>query len=403
MQVIARDGSVPIKHWTEGVEFEDSAKDQLTKLAILPFVKAISVMPDVHAGIGSTVGSVIATKAAIIPALIGVDIGCGMMAVKTSLTANQLPDDLKAIRSVMEAAIPHGRTNNGQKGDRGAWGEPPDFVLETWATIEPAYRRIVEKHGQVSHKRVTEQMCSMGSGNHFSEACLDKEGSVWLMLHSGSRGVGNAIGSYFIELAKKDMQRWFINLPDQNLAYLPEGTEHFDDYIEAMSWAQDYAKLNRNLMMGNTIRALAKSKLLPDFTADMMVVDCHHNYASLERTNHDNLWVARKGAVRARRTDIGIIPGSMGTGSFIVRGLGNADSLNSCSHGAGRRMSRTQARNTFTVKDHEAATVGVECRKDKEVIDETPGAYKSLTAVMDAQKDLVEVLYELKQVICVKG
>ena len=404
MQVIADKGSAPIKAWVDGVEFEEGAKAQLKNIAAMPFIyRHVAVMPDVHAGIGATVGSVIATRGAIIPAAVGVDIGCGMMAVKTSIKAEQLPDNLSDIRSAIEAAIPHGRTDNGGRNDRGAWGDTPDVVLAAWAEMEPAFRTIVEKNGKVSHKRPHNQLCSLGGGNHFVELCIDKADSVWLMLHSGSRGVGNTIGSYFIDMAKREMERWFIKLPDMNLAYLAEGSQHFNDYVEAVSWAQNYAKVNRELMMTAAITALRRTKLLPSFTTDEMVVNCHHNYIAKENHFHDNVWITRKGAVRARKNDIGIIPGSMGARSFIVRGKGEPESFASCSHGAGRRMSRTQAKNTFSVEDHKKATEGVECRKDADVIDETPGAYKPIQNVMDAQSDLVEVLYELKQVICVKG
>ncbi len=244
---------------------------------------------------------------------------------------------------------------------------------------------------------------TLGTGNHFIELCLDEDDQVWVMLHSGSRGVGNRIGSYFIELAKEDMRRWFINLPDQDLAYLPEGTEHFDDYVHAVHWAQDYARTNRELMMDAVLEALRGSGILPAFEARLEAVNCHHNYVAREHHYGENVFVTRKGAVRARRGDLGIIPGSMGARSFIVRGLGNAESFHSCSHGAGRAMSRTEARRRFSVADHAAATAGIECRKDEDVIDETPMAYKSIDAVMHAQRDLVEIVHTLRQVVCVKG
>jgi tRNA-splicing ligase RtcB len=404
MQVIHEEGSLPIKHWTEGVEFQDHAKAQLRNLAKMSgLFKAVCVMPDVHAGRGSTVGSVFATKSIVIPSAVGGDIGCGMSAVKTSLTANDLPESLRELRLAIEYAVPVGRTDNGGRNDRGSWGDPPDFVREAWGELETDYRKIVDQNGRVSHPRVVHQLASMGSGNHFLEICLDKEGCVWIMLHSGSRGIGNSIGTYFGDLAKKDMERYFIDLPDMNLAFIPDGAPHFKPYIEAMEWAQKYAKVNRDLMMASSIRAIAKTKLLPKFTADLVVVDCFHNFTARENHFHENVWITRKGAVRARKNDLCILPGSMGTRSFIVQGKGNPESFTSCSHGAGRRMSRTEAKNTFTVKDHEKATEGVECRKDKDMIDETPGAYKDVDAVLAAEAELITPLYELKQILCIKG
>ncbi|MCX5747919.1 MAG: RtcB family protein [Proteobacteria bacterium] len=395
---------VPIKAWTNGVPFETEAEAQLRRVAALPFVhKWIAVMPDVHAGIGATVGSVIACKKAVIPAAVGVDIGCGMMAVKTSLRAEQLPDDLRALRTAIEAAVPHGRTNNGAANDRGAHGEPPVRTVAAWAELSAGYDAIHAKHQSVGSAMRVNQLGTLGTGNHFIEICLDEAGCVWVMLHSGSRGIGNKIGSYFIERAKLEMRRWFVNLPDADLAYLPEGSEMFDDYIHAVEWAQAYARANRELMMHATIEALRAAQVLPAFTAHLEAVNCHHNYISRERHYDENVIVTRKGAVRAREGELGIIPGSMGAKSFIVRGKGNAESFTSCSHGAGRAMSRTKAKKLFTLDDHAAATAGVECRKDADVIDETPAAYKSIDAVMAAQADLVDVVYTLKQVVCVKG
>jgi tRNA-splicing ligase RtcB len=395
---------VPIKAWTRGVAFEDGAKQQLRNLASLPFIHQwIAVMPDVHAGLGATVGSVVATRKAVIPAAVGVDIGCGMMAVRTSLRADQLPDDLKPLRLAIEAAVPHGRTDHGGKNDRGAWGEVPTSHAEAWAALEPGYRRIVDAHQSSGHTQRVHQLGTLGTGNHFIEICLDEADHVWVMLHSGSRGIGNRIGSYFIERAKADMRRWFVNLPDEDLAYLPEGSPLFDDYVHAVSWAQDYARTNRELMMANVIAALRRLPGLPPFEAHLEAINCHHNYVSREKHYGQSVIVTRKGAVRARAGELGIIPGSMGARSFIVRGKGNPESFESCSHGAGRVMSRNQARKRFTLEDHAAATAGVECRKDADVIDETPGAYKEIDAVMAAQADLVDIVHTLKQVVCVKG
>jgi len=402
-ELIESDGA-PIKAWTRGVHVEDVAKKQLRNLAGLPFIhKHIAAMPDVHWGMGATVGSVIATKGAIIPAAVGVDIGCGMIAQRTTLTANDLPDNLHGLRTAIEARIPHGRTNDGGPGDRGAWGDSLPEVAEL-DTHMWGLQAIVDKHPKIEQaaKRARSHAGTLGTGNHFVEVCLDLEGRVWVMLHSGSRGIGNRIGTHFIELAKKDMRRWFINLPDQDLAYFPEGSELFNDYRQAVNWAQGFARINRQIMMEAALSALREAVPKP-FVCDCEAVNCHHNYVSEERHFGKNVLVTRKGAVRAGEGDLGIIPGSMGAKSFIVRGKGNRESFCSCSHGAGRSMSRTEAKRRFTLADHIAATEGVECRKDEDVIDETPAAYKDIDAVMAAQSDLVEVVHTLRQVVCVKG
>ncbi len=397
----------PIKAWTVGVPFEAEAEAQLRRVAALPFIhKWVAVMPDVHAGIGATVGSVVATKGAIIPAAVGVDIGCGMMAVKTTLTATDLPDNLRALRTTIEAAVPHGRTDNGGPNDRGAWSDLPAGVGAAWAELEPGYQELSAKFPKLGRGSSVSQLGTLGTGNHFIEVCLDEEDHVWFMLHSGSRGVGNRIGSFFIELAKKDMRTWMVNLPDENLAYLPEGTEHFGDYWKAVSWAQKFAAKNRELMMSAVVAAVsddAHKTSLPPFALVDVAVNCHHNYVAREHHYGANVLVTRKGAVRAAEGDLGIIPGSMGAKSFIVRGKGNRESFHSCSHGAGRKMSRTAAKKRFTVEDHAEATKGIECRKDADVIDETPAAYKSIDDVMNAQRELVDVVHTLRQVVCVKG
>ena len=399
---VIHEGGLPIKAWVKGVPLEDAARQQLVNVASLPFIhKHIAAMPDVHWGMGATIGSVIPTKGAIIPAAVGVDIGCGMMAVQTTLRADQLPDSLTATRSDIEAAVPHGRTDNGGKNDRGAWGEIPSGPGNRWSGLSDRYAAITDKHPKALAPNNARHMGTLGTGNHFIEVCLDEGDQVWVMLHSGSRGCGNRIGTYFIQAAKKEMERWFINLPDKDLAYLVEGSELFDDYIEAVEWAQDYAYENRKEMMSATLAALRNT--LPDFAVTDMAVNCHHNYVTKENHFGANVWLTRKGAVRAREGDLGIIPGSMGVRSYIVRGKGNPVSFCSCSHGAGRAMSRGQAKKEFSLEDHAKATEGVECRKDADVIDETPGAYKDIDAVMAAQADLVEVVHTLKQVICVKG
>jgi tRNA-splicing ligase RtcB len=403
-KVIDSDAGVPIKAWINGVALESAAEQQLRNVAAMPFVyKWVAAMPDVHWGIGATVGSVIPTKGAIIPAAVGVDIGCGMIAVQTTLRADQLPDDLKAVREGIERSVPHGRTDNGGRNDRGAWHDIPEHHASEWLRLKPAYDEIQSRHPKLGKGNDLNHLGTLGTGNHFIEICLDTGGAVWVMLHSGSRGVGNRIGSYFIELAKKDMRKWFINLPDENLGYFPEGTEHFTDYVRAVHWAQDFAMTNRRLMMENIIRSLKGSGRLPPFETTEQVVNCHHNYVAVENHFGAKVFVTRKGAVRAGAGDMGIIPGSMGARSYIVRGLGNEESFQSCSHGAGRVMSRAEARRRFTLDDHARATEGIECRKDAGVIDETPGAYKPIDAVMEAQKDLIEVVHTLRQVVCVKG
>lgn len=390
-----------IKLWTRGVPVEDDAKTQLCNLARLPFIFShLAVMPDVHLGKGSTIGSVIPTLGAVIPAAVGVDIGCGMIAARTSLSAADLPDNLAGWRAAIEKAVPHGRTPGNR--DRGAWSNPPADVDAVWAELEPDFRRIVEKHPKLARTNNRNHLGTLGTGNHFIEVCLDEADKVWFMLHSGSRGVGNAIGSYFIELAKEDMRRYFINLPDADLAYFPQGTEHFRDYVEAVEWAQSYARLNRALMMKHVAEAV-RGVMAKPFEAEVEAVNCHHNYVQREHHFGKNILVTRKGAVSARDGELGIIPGSMGARSYIVRGKGEEQSFCSCSHGAGRMMSRSEAKRRFTVADQARATEGVECRKDAEVIDEIPMAYKDIDAVMRAQADLVEIVHTLKQVVCVKG
>jgi tRNA-splicing ligase RtcB len=392
-RVIHEEGARPIKIWTD--EVENTALQQLKNLARLPFIagNGVACMPDVHAGIGATVGTVIATDKAIVPAAVGVDIGCGMNAVRLSLKASDLPDSLLAIRHQIERDVP--------LGAGGAHRQDNMFDVE----LHKRYLEIVKKHKGVYNRNMEAQCGTLGSGNHFIELCIDEAQDVWVMLHSGSRGVGNLIGRYFIEKAKKRMEQYFISLPDGDLAYLPEDTDDFNDYVEAVNWAQDYALENRRVMMDAVIAALHRHIIVaaPGFTITQEAINCHHNY--VERENHfgRNLWVTRKGAIRAREGDLGIIPGSMGQRSYIVRGKGNLESYCSCSHGAGRKMSRAQARRTFTVADLEAQTAGVECRKDDAVLDEIPGSYKDIDAVMENQRDLVEVVHVLKQILCVKG
>ena len=393
---VLTESRVPVKVYTD--EIEGSARQQLLNVATLPFVHHhVAAMPDVHTGIGATVGSVIATHRAIIPAAVGVDIGCGMMAARLSLTADALDEKrLRLVFNQIGRDVPVGRGQHREERAAGQAARP----------FEAGLARILEKHPGVrkacgKSTNWALQMGTLGGGNHFIELCLDDDGRVWVMLHSGSRGIGNAIGTYFIDLARRDMERWFIQLPDRDLAYLPEGSEHFEDYIEALGWAQAYAARNRETMLSLILAALRRH--LPPFEVTSEAVNCHHNYVEREHHFGADVWVTRKGAIRARAGDLGIIPGSMGAKSYIVRGKGAADSFQSCAHGAGRRMSRGQAMKSFTREDLARQTEGVVCRKDEGVIDEIPGAYKDIDTVMENQRDLVEVVHTLKQVVCVKG
>jgi len=397
IQLSLNKGRVPVHVWTEAVEHQ--AIEQLLNVSRLPIVQPhVAAMPDVHAGIGATVGSVIPTRGAIIPAAVGVDIGCGMNALRLSLRAEQLPDSLRRVRNGIEAAIPVGFDIHGNDPVLRSTITPLARGLEAITNKHPAIARMQKRRPFDVWVR---QLGTLGGGNHFIELCLDESGVVWVMLHSGSRGIGNAIGRYFIALAKKDMEDRRGSLPHKDLAYFEEGARHFDDYVEAVYWAQDYAMTNRREMMRLILDALRA--VLPPFEVTKEAINCHHNYVALESHFGAQLYVTRKGAIRAGEGELGIIPGSMGARSFIVRGKGNPDAFCSCSHGAGRRMSRTQAKRQFSARDLEAQTAGVECRKDKGVVDECPGAYKDIDQVMADQADLVEVVHTLKQVLCVKG
>lgn len=404
-EVLQADESFPVKAWVHGVAFEDEARKQLLNVARLPFIfKWVAAMPDVHAGRGATIGSVIPTRGAVIPAAVGVDIGCGMMALKTDLKASQLPQSLAAMRSAIEQAVPHGRTDNGGSNDRGAWHDIPADVQAAWNEhLAEGFASLVEKYPRLRRANSLNHLGTLGTGNHFIEVCLDEDDTVWFMLHSGSRGIGAQIGSLFIELARQEAKRWHLRLPDPDLAYLPEGTTLFADYMAAAAWAQRFARLNRELMMARVVAAVRASLGRIEFRVGMEVVNCHHNYVTHETHFGEKVLVTRKGAVRAGRDELGIIPGSMGARSYIVRGKGNPESFESCSHGAGRAMSRTKALASISLDAHAAATAGIECRKDKDVLDESPAAYKSIDAVMDAQADLVEVVHTLRQVVCIKG
>jgi tRNA-splicing ligase RtcB len=398
-QVIHEQGDRPIHIWTEDID--DGALQQLKNIAKLPFIHkhGVAAMPDVHWGIGATVGSVIATKGAIIPAAVGVDIGCGMNAVRTSLKASDLPDSLAEIRHSIERGVPIGTGGNHQKS-----GPEWDGLFKRLPKGDARWGLplILAATNDEGAKRAAGQLGTLGSGNHFIEVCLDESQDVWVMLHSGSRGTGNIIGRQFIQRAKDVMEKYFVTLPDKDLAFFVVNTQEFDDYISAVSWCQDYAAENRRVMMEEVIRNLRHHIEKPfDLTSE--AINCHHNYVEKENHYGENVYVTRKGAIRARAGDLGIIPGSMGARSYIVRGKGNAESYHSCAHGAGRKFGRKEAKRRFTVADLEAQTQGVECRKDAEVLDELPAAYKDIDTVMENQADLVEVVHTLKQVLCVKG
>ena len=391
------DGSaVPVRIWTDDID--EGSKAQLANIASLPFIHYhVAAMPDVHLGIGATIGSVIATHQAIIPAAVGVDIGCGMVAARLSLTANDIDEKrLKKVFDQISRDVPVGR-------DQHADGQ---VLVDAVRPFEPGLKALTERHPQLlkafgKFSKWANQMGTLGGGNHFIEVCLDEHERVWVMLHSGSRGIGNAIATYFIELARKDMARHMIHLPDRDLAYFVEGSEHFADYVEAVHWAQEYAMANRQAMLDLVLVGLARH--LPLFTVTTEAVNCHHNYVAREHHYGADVWVTRKGAIRAGEGELGIVPGSMGARSYIVRGKGNAESFCSSAHGAGRRMSRTAATKRFTEADLVRQTEGVICRKDKGVVDEIPGAYKDIDEVMANQRDLTEILHTLKQVVCVKG
>ena len=388
-------GKSPVLIWTDDVE--SSARDQLSRMADLSIVHShIAVMPDVHMGKGATVGSVIPTRKAIIPAAVGVDIGCGMCAVRTSLTAAQLPESLRQVRNQIERDVPVGFNMHSNRHVRSKAAN----------VVEPGLKEILDRHPGITSKSPKKdswarQIGTLGGGNHFIEICLDEADRVWIMLHSGSRGIGNKIGQYFIGKAKEVIAKTDVELPDSDLAYLTEGSGLFADYWSALSWAQDYAARNRQEMLEIVLEALGRS--LPPFELEAAAINCHHNYATREIHDGTEIYVTRKGAIRAGAGELGIIPGSMGARSYIVRGKGNAKSFCSCAHGAGRRMSRSAARKQFSRDDLVSQTAGVECRKDKGVIDEIPGAYKDIDQVMDNQIDLVETVHTLKQVLCVKG
>ena len=396
-----------IKFWTEGVEVQGADLNQLHNIAKLPILAGhIAVMPDVHFGIGATVGSVIPTRSAIIPAAVGVDIGCGMMAGRTNINANRLDArQINHIRADIEAYVPVGFSSHNKPLSPMHDGLEGISLHRRMKEMEERFLKlsILDAIGATSpaSKKVWLQAGTLGGGNHFIEVCLDTHNDVWVMLHSGSRNIGKTIGEISINRAREYALDKGYSVPDRDLSWFDEGTPEFQTYIEGMLWAQDYARLNRDLMM-HEITQILKSNF-SDFAFTMEMVNCHHNFSSLEEHFGEKMWVTRKGAVSARQGQYGIIPGSMGAKSFIVTGKGNPDSYCSCSHGAGRRMSRGAAKKAFTLDDLSAQTANVSCRKDAGVIDEIPGAYKDIDAVMAAQADLVQVEFQLKQILCVKG
>jgi tRNA-splicing ligase RtcB len=389
MQII-NEGRVPIKMWNDGVQIEDEAIQQLKNLSNMPFIFShVAVMPDAHWGMGSTVGSVIATKGAIIPAAVGVDIGCGMSAVKLKLKVDDLGDSLAKLRTSIERSIPVGFNVN------------KELTSRMWSSIKSTL-----PDGTPVNEKTFLQLGTLGGGNHFIEICKDQYNTAWIVLHSGSRNIGKTLAEKHIQTAKDLMKEYFISLPDPDLAYLVQGTDEFKSYLADLLWCQDYAKQNRNEMMLRVLKDVSYHVYGEEKRYDHLVdmrVDCHHNFTQQENHFGKNIWITRKGAVSAREDQLGIIPGSMGTRSYIVKGKGNIESFCSCSHGAGRAMSRNKAKKLFTIEDHVKATVGVECRKDIEILDETPGAYKDIDAIINAQTDLVEVVHVLKQILCVKG
>ncbi|MFE8942250.1 RtcB family protein [Streptomyces sp. NPDC007872] len=387
---------VPIRMWADPSTVEGGALRQLQNVATLPWIKGLAVMPDVHYGKGATVGSVIAMQGAVCPAAVGVDIGCGMSAVKTSLTADDLPGDLSRLRSKIEQAIPVGRGLHREAVDpKRLYQFPTAGWDDFWSRFDGVADAV-----KFRRERAGQQMGTLGSGNHFVEFCTDESGSVWLMLHSGSRNIGKELAEHHIGEAQKLPHNQ--GLVDRDLAVFVADTPQMAAYRHDLFWAQEYAKYNRAIMM-----ALFQEVVRREFRKARVtfepVISCHHNYVAEERYEGMDLLVTRKGAIRAGSGEFGIIPGSMGTGSYIVKGLGNVASFNSASHGAGRKMSRSAAKRRFTTRDLEEQTRGVECRKDSGVVDEIPGAYKPIEKVIDQQRDLVEVVAKLKQLICVKG
>lgn len=402
----------PVKMWNKHVKIEEKALDQLLQITAMPFVKPyVAAMPDTHWGMGATVGSVIPTVGAVMPAAVGVDIGCGMMAVRTDFPVNGVVSStLKIMFDEISKAVPHGRTNNGGPGDRGAWENIPADIAGAWEKEFMApYAELTDKHLGALSKNAERHLGTLGTGNHFIEVCQEivehyqPQGNLWVVIHSGSRGLGNRIGTYFTKLAGELCKKWRISLPNKDLGYLPQGTPEYDDYLAAVTLAQKFAWANREIMMRRVLDAIGAGinfESGPEANPVPAMIHMHHNYAQIIMKE---TILTRKGAVDASLGNWVIIPGSMGAKTYIARGLGNPQSFCSCSHGAGRAMSRTEALKTFSVEDHQKATEGVYCDKTVGVLDETPAAYKDIDAVMESQRDLVEPVLKIKQLVCVKG
>ena len=394
-----------VQGWTEGVEVDHQALNQIRNIAGLPIVAGhVAIMPDVHLGKGATVGSVIPTRGAIIPAAVGVDIGCGMCAVRTDLASGDLPTSLAKMRSAIESLVPVGFSIHDKELNPTHEAAHGRVLKQRMDALYARFEKlaILQVLGSVDARKIWKQLGTLGGGNHFIELCLDEAGAVWVMLHSGSRNIGKTIGEAAIGMAREAAHQAGVGLPDRDLAWLNEGSPEFHQYVEALHWAQDYAALNRDLMLFRFMRAIRES-MGREIGSTKEAINCHHNYATVEEHFGSKVWITRKGAVSAREGQLGIIPGSMGTKSYIVRGKGNPLAYCSCSHGAGRRHSRGAAKRLFDLDALAAQTAGVECRKDEGVLDEIPGAYKDIDAVMAAQSDLVSVEHTLKQVLCVKG
>ncbi len=396
---------VPVKIFTD--DMDDTSRIQLRNVANLPFVfHHVAAMPDVHAGMGATIGSVIPTVGALIPAAVGVDIGCGVSGVRLAFTSAHLGDNGETLRAAIERAVPHGRTDDGGPNDRGAWTDLPEEVARWWERhdIRKLLPDVLERHPKMLTARTNtvRHLGTLGTGNHFIELRLDEADRVWVLCHSGSRGVGNRIGTYFLQRAKEVMGRETRTLPDPDLASFREGSVDFRDYLRCAEWAQEYARANRGFMLRAILAAVGRS-LGVAAAADGETIDCHHNYVAREHHFGREVWVTRKGAIRARAGDMGIIPGSMGSLTYVVRGKGSKEAFCSCAHGAGRRMGRNEAMRRFTVADLAAQTAGVACPKDRSVLDEIPGAYKEIEEVMAHQSDLAEAVHTLRQAVCVKG
>jgi tRNA-splicing ligase RtcB len=403
LKMVDYEGKAVVKAWSRGVEIQDEALNQARDVALLPFVEGVALMPDAHAGIGATVGSVIASRDAVCPSIVGVDIGCGMRAIRLKPISNIVDDSelRRNIRFAIQKAVPHGRTDPRKGRDVGSWGNVPSHVSSTYRIeLSSDYLDLIDRHPDMEHKYGPNQLGTLGTGNHFIEIDVDEEGCLWLVIHSGSRGPGNKVGTYFINRAKETMKKYYINLPNPDLAYFPRGTSDFADYLEAMEWAQRYALINRSMMAwaaGEAIESVVGTVEVMD------EIDCHHNYVAWENFGKSNLLISRKGAIQARKGTRGIIPGARGAMSFIVEGLGNVDSYNSASHGAGRLMSRTEAKRTITLEQDEKACEGIECNRGAGLLDESKDAYKNIEDVMNAQKDLVRPIHTLRQIINIKG